>query len=193
MSDPRLPSEMLDHIVDYLHDTEDALKNCCLVPNSGSPRTRKHLFVNLTFPSADGIQPRKDMFPNPSASSACYIKSIRWLLRGRHGCRRGERLDRRIFLRRTPDIGQSGNCPAARPLSHNLTDFHPPLYPSTWTSPSFRPHRSSTSFFHSHFSRIRLWSVPTMCRLTVKTIPMGCRSPPSSRAHPSLPGSLSFT
>jgi uncharacterized protein (DUF2384 family) len=30
MSNP-LPAEMLDHIVGYLHDTQDALKNCCLV------------------------------------------------------------------------------------------------------------------------------------------------------------------
>ena len=30
MSNP-LPAEMLDRIVGYLHDTQDALKNCCLV------------------------------------------------------------------------------------------------------------------------------------------------------------------
>ena len=27
MSNPRLPPETLDHVVDHLHDTEDALKN----------------------------------------------------------------------------------------------------------------------------------------------------------------------
>jgi hypothetical protein len=47
MSDPRLPSEMLDHIVDYLHDTEDALKNCCLVPNSGS-RAPESTFLSIS-------------------------------------------------------------------------------------------------------------------------------------------------
>ena len=39
MSNLHLPAETLDHIVDHLHDTKDALRNCCLGSKSWVPRT----------------------------------------------------------------------------------------------------------------------------------------------------------
>jgi hypothetical protein len=33
----------------YLHDTRDALRNCCLIFKSWIPRTRKHLFADVRF------------------------------------------------------------------------------------------------------------------------------------------------
>ena len=56
MSNSHLPAEMLDHVVDHLHDARDALRNCCLVSKSWVPRARKHLFADIWFPTATRIQ-----------------------------------------------------------------------------------------------------------------------------------------
>ena len=76
MSNPRLPPEILDHIVDLLHDTEDALKNCCLVSKSWIPRTRKHLFADIKFYPEKTLQSWKETFPDPSTSPAHYAKTL---------------------------------------------------------------------------------------------------------------------
>ena len=76
MSNPRLPAEMLDHIVDHLHDKRWALKQCCLVSKSWIPRTRKHLFANLVFTTVGTLQSWKNTFPVPSTSPAGYVKSL---------------------------------------------------------------------------------------------------------------------
>ncbi|KAF9645264.1 hypothetical protein BDM02DRAFT_3073690, partial [Thelephora ganbajun] len=52
MSSPHqshLPPEILDYIVDLLHDEPETLKQCCLVSKSWVSRTRKHLFANVEF------------------------------------------------------------------------------------------------------------------------------------------------
>jgi uncharacterized protein (DUF2384 family) len=56
MPNLHLPAETLDHIVDHLHDTEDALRNSCLVSKSWIPRTRKHLFADTEFPTEESLQ-----------------------------------------------------------------------------------------------------------------------------------------
>ena len=76
MSDPHLPAEILDHIVDHLHDTRCALRNCCLVSKSWIPRTRKHLFARVNFLSAVSLQSWKEAFPNLLTSPACYTKTL---------------------------------------------------------------------------------------------------------------------
>jgi hypothetical protein len=75
MSNPHLPAETLDHIVDDLHDAQDALRSCCLVSKSWIPRTRKHLFADVRLPTAKSIQSWKDTFPDPSTSPAHYAKA----------------------------------------------------------------------------------------------------------------------
>ena len=76
MSDPHLPTEMLDHIVDHLHDTEDALRSCCLVSKSWIPRTQKHLFADIKFPTEANLQSWKKSFPDPSVSPAYYANTL---------------------------------------------------------------------------------------------------------------------
>ena len=76
MSDPHLPAEMLDQIVDHLQDTGDALKSCCLVSKSWIPRARKHLFFDIVFHTAKRLESWKEMFPDPSTSPACYAKCL---------------------------------------------------------------------------------------------------------------------
>jgi hypothetical protein len=76
MSDPRLPAEMLDHVVDHLHNTEAALRNCCLVSKSWISRTRKHLFADIEFPTAKSLEAWKKTFPDPSTSPTRYTKIL---------------------------------------------------------------------------------------------------------------------
>ena len=47
MSNPILPEELLDYIVDLLHDRVVVLRSCCLVPKSWIPRTQRHLFTKI--------------------------------------------------------------------------------------------------------------------------------------------------
>jgi hypothetical protein len=76
MSNPRLPTEILDYIVDHLHDTEDALRNCCLVSKSWVPRTRKHLFAYIWFPTAESLESWETTFPDPLTSPARHAKTL---------------------------------------------------------------------------------------------------------------------
>ena len=76
MSNPHLPAEILDHVVDVLHDTHDALRNCCLVSKSWIPRTRKHLFANVRFLLLKNVLSWTETFPNPANSPAHYTKNL---------------------------------------------------------------------------------------------------------------------
>ena len=71
-----LPPEILDLIADLMHDDPDALKKCCLVSKSWIPRTRRHLFAEITFYTARDMKSWKRVFPGPSISPARYTKSL---------------------------------------------------------------------------------------------------------------------
>ena len=73
---PHLPAELLDYTVDFLHDTRDALKSCCLVSTSWVPRTRRHLFANVEFRFEKDLQTWKNTFPDPSTSPARYTNHL---------------------------------------------------------------------------------------------------------------------
>ena len=76
MPNPHLPAELLDYIVDFLHDRADALKSCCLVSKSWISRTRMHLFADVKFSSADHLESWKETFPDPLISPARYAKTF---------------------------------------------------------------------------------------------------------------------
>jgi len=76
MSNPHLPVETLDHILDFLHDSTHALRHCCLVSKSWIPHTRSHLFAEIRFRTAKNLDSWKDTFPDPSTSPACFTKSL---------------------------------------------------------------------------------------------------------------------
>ena len=76
MPNPHLPAETLDNIVDFLHDTKRALRNCCLVSTSWTPRTRRHLFAEIRFATVEMLQSWKETFPDPSTSPARYTKTL---------------------------------------------------------------------------------------------------------------------
>jgi hypothetical protein len=76
MSNPYLPPEILDCIVDLLHDEPEALERCCLVSKSWVPRTRKHLFAEILFHEENHLELWKKTFPDPSTSPARYTKTL---------------------------------------------------------------------------------------------------------------------
>jgi hypothetical protein len=76
MSNPHLPPEILDYIVDHLHDTKEALRNCCLASKSWIPRTRIHLFAVIVFLTSGRLQSWTETFPDPSTSPAHYAKTL---------------------------------------------------------------------------------------------------------------------
>jgi hypothetical protein len=72
-----LPPEILDLIVDHLHDEPTALKACCVVSKSWIQRTRTHLFASVEFCSpAPPIELWKKSFPDPSSSPAHYARHL---------------------------------------------------------------------------------------------------------------------
>ena len=76
MSNPRLPPETLDYIVDLLHDDPDALKACCLVSKSCVPRTRKHLFAEVGLLTEGHLKSWKKLFSDPSTSPAHFATTL---------------------------------------------------------------------------------------------------------------------
>ena len=76
MSNPRLPAEILDHVVDHLYDANHALRNCCLVSKSWIPRTRQYLFVDINLRTREHLESWKGMFPDPSTSPGYYTKIL---------------------------------------------------------------------------------------------------------------------
>jgi hypothetical protein len=72
-----LPPEILDLIVDHLHDEPTALKTCCVVSKSWIQRTRTHLFASVEFsPPTFHIELWKKTFPDPSNSPAHHTRSL---------------------------------------------------------------------------------------------------------------------
>ena len=78
------PCEILDHIVDLLHDSQAYgqipldLRNCCLISKSWIPRTRRHLFAEIHFRTQKNLESWKKTFPDPSTSPARYAKFL-WI------------------------------------------------------------------------------------------------------------------
>jgi len=73
---PPLPLEILDLIVDSLHDEPDALKACCLASKSWVHRTRQHLFAHVGFSSELHVELWKKAFPDPTNSPAHYTRNL---------------------------------------------------------------------------------------------------------------------
>jgi hypothetical protein len=76
MSNPHLPADIHDHIVDHLYDTQDVLRSCCLVSKSWVPRARKYLFSAVVFSTVGSLQSWKETFPDPLTSPASYVKAL---------------------------------------------------------------------------------------------------------------------
>ena len=75
-----LPPEILDFIVDHLHDEPSTLKSCCLVSKSWIPRIRRILFAKVEF-SSDRcpIQLWMNAFPDPCNSPAHHTHVLHFI------------------------------------------------------------------------------------------------------------------
>jgi hypothetical protein len=76
MSPPHLAQELLDHIVDHLHQDHQALQECSLVSKSWIPRTRKHLFAEVKLTDRRKFKLWKHAFPDPTSSPGHYTKFL---------------------------------------------------------------------------------------------------------------------
>ena len=76
MSNPHLPVDILDQVIDHLCDAKPTLRDCCLVSKSWIPRTRRHLFADIKFQTRTDLKSWKETFPDPSTSPAYYAKSL---------------------------------------------------------------------------------------------------------------------
>ena len=76
MSKPYLPPELLDHVVDNLQVTKDALESCCLVSKSWVSRTRKHLFAHVRFRTAKTFSHGEARFRIPSPPLRTTLKFV---------------------------------------------------------------------------------------------------------------------
>ena len=76
MANPYLPQEILDSVIDLLHDEPETLKRCCLISNSWVPRTRKYLFADIKFSSASDLESWKKTFPDITNSPAFHARTL---------------------------------------------------------------------------------------------------------------------
>ena len=76
MPNPHLPPEILDYIVDFLHDRPDTLRKCCIVSKSWVPRTRRHLFANVALFSVEELESWMTTFPDPADSPAYHAHTL---------------------------------------------------------------------------------------------------------------------
>ena len=71
-----LPPEILDCIIDLLHDQPETLNQCCLVSKSWVPRTRKHVFAYIEFRGDRAPEAWKKTFPDPTNSPAHHTHTL---------------------------------------------------------------------------------------------------------------------
>ena len=75
-----LPPEIFELVIDHLHDEPNTLKPCCLVSKSWVPRSRIHLFAQVTFdPAGSPIESWVKAFPDPSNSPVYHTRRLRIL------------------------------------------------------------------------------------------------------------------
>ena len=70
------PFEILEYIVDFLHDDGKALRQYSLVSKAQIPLARKHIFSVVKFRTPDEINKWKTAFPDPSTSPAFYTRTL---------------------------------------------------------------------------------------------------------------------
>ena len=82
MSSTTFPPEILDHIVDLLHDDRETLKRCCLVSKAWVPRTRRRLFAHIEL-SSNRLKMWEKTFPDPTNSPAYHVRTLKINLDGK--------------------------------------------------------------------------------------------------------------
>lgn len=76
ISYPYLPPEILDHIVDFLHNNSEALHRCSLVSKSWVSRAQKHIFADIRLRSHRDFDLWQKTFPDPADSPAHHTRTL---------------------------------------------------------------------------------------------------------------------
>ena len=71
-----LPPEILDLILDQLHDEQVTLRTSCLVSRSWVPRSRVHLFPHVKFTRVFPLELWAKAFPDPLNSLAHHTRTL---------------------------------------------------------------------------------------------------------------------
>jgi hypothetical protein len=72
-----IPQEMVDLVIDHLHDEPTTLRTCCNVSKSWVQHTRKYLFIHVTFRPPDRhVSQWKRTFPDPTNSPAHNARTL---------------------------------------------------------------------------------------------------------------------
>jgi hypothetical protein len=69
---PRLPNEIQDHILDFLHNSKPTLKACALVCRAWVPTSRYHLFSKIQMPEREA-NAFAELFESPN----CTIRHVK--------------------------------------------------------------------------------------------------------------------
>jgi hypothetical protein len=163
MSNP-LPAELLDYVIDHLCDTQDALRNCCLVSKSWVPshpkaplrrhqrsppwgawnpgRRRSRILRRLPRVMSQGL------YPSVAPRGSSQLQMRKWVVGSEAflPCRALGATWSRVELARC-----DASAIPSRPIPRTFTRHQiPPLRPIPVLSV---PPRFSTSSFHSHSSR----------------------------------------
>ncbi|EJF59674.1 hypothetical protein DICSQDRAFT_181833 [Dichomitus squalens LYAD-421 SS1] len=70
-----LPPELLDHILDYLHDDNEALRNCSLVCHALVPSARYHLFQKVKITQENFVR-ATTIFAGDSPHLTQYVRDL---------------------------------------------------------------------------------------------------------------------
>jgi hypothetical protein len=77
MTQPHLPPNVTDYIIDLICDDPKTLQACCLVSKSWIPRSRAHIFNSVEFETSIQQEAWKKTFPIPQLSPAHLVRSLK--------------------------------------------------------------------------------------------------------------------
>ena len=166
-----LPPEILDHIVNLLHDDTETLNRCCLVSKTWIQRARRLLFAQITF-KGNRLKLWKKTFPDPKTSPAYHTRTLT--------------IDVDVIDVEKGDWIQGFSRVERLSASNIFTSFA--LFCKL--SPSLKSLHLSLSFLHPHvFDLIR--SLPHLEDLTLISDDLACDDDKLDGPLPLVPSSVS--
>ena len=71
----RVPFELSDYIIDYLHANSEALSACALTCRAWAPAARFHLFHSVVLPNSDYATPFQQLLDS-APELGCYVRQL---------------------------------------------------------------------------------------------------------------------
>ena len=71
-----IAQDIIDHIIDHLHDSPETLRECCLVAKSWVYQARWHLFNRVRFTPTRHIAQWRETFPDTENSPARHVRNL---------------------------------------------------------------------------------------------------------------------